>query len=357
MPHRGVSGPSWADLEPHESGQDHVALLLHNGNHFLEALVGSWYARAAPYNVNYRYVSRELADLLRDARTRVIVYHAAFAPALDAIRAEVPTLETLIQVADESGNDLLPGAIDYEDVLAASLPDTPAVKPSPDDLFILYTGGTTGSPKGVLWRGSDVFFAAMGGVRPDGTAIEDLSAFEKGLAETSASRTLIAPPFMHAAALWSAFQTWMNGGTIVLPTDTTRLDAPDLLQTIEREQCTGLIIVGDAFARPILDELEAREHDLSSLVSLVSSGAALAPAKKEALLAALPHIVLIDGIGSSESGPQGMQISTRAGAAQAGTFRPLDGAAVVSDDHTLRSVSLVARVDERLAALGFRLDR
>ncbi len=322
------------ELQPHESGQDHVALYLHNSNEYLESLVGSWYARAAPFNVNYRYTGRELAHLLSDSRARAIVYHATFAPTLQAIREQVSTLEALIQVADGSGNALLPGAVDYEEALALSEAAASDPAPSPDDLFVLYTGGTTGSPKGVLWRGTDVFYAAMGGVRPDGSEVEDLAVFAQELTQMEPTRTLIAPPFMHAAALWAAFQTWMNGGTVVLPDDTTRLDAPALLRVIETERCSSLLIVGDAFARPILDALESSDHDLSCLAAVISSGAALAPAKKAALLEALPHVMLVDGIGSSESGPQGVQISTRAGTAASGTFRPLDGAAVVSSDRT-----------------------
>src|ERR1051326_2728569 len=141
-------------------------------------MVGAYKARVAPFNVNYRYVDDELVYLLSDADACGLVYHATFAPALARIRTRLPKLEVLLQVADESGNALLDGAVDYEDVLAGSSPDPPSVTPSADDLYILYTGGTTGMPKGVLWRQHDIFVAALGGKPPGGmppiTSEEDL---------------------------------------------------------------------------------------------------------------------------------------------------------------------------------------
>ena len=155
-------------LEGHESGQDHVGLYLRNGNEYLEGMVAGYRARVAPFNVNYRYVEEELLYLLTDARTRALVYHAEFAPRVGAIRDRLPDLEVLIQVADDSGNDLLPGAVDYETVLATPAPAAGMPVPSGDDLYILYTGGTTGMPKGVLWRNDDIYVTSMGGT-PFGT--------------------------------------------------------------------------------------------------------------------------------------------------------------------------------------------
>src|SRR5580704_5138508 len=157
--HRERSG-----LAGHESGQDHVALALYNGNEYLEGMLASYRARLAPFNVNYRYVGEELRYLLNDARPRALILHASLAPTLAEV---LPTLDSppdvLLQVADESGNALLAGAVEYEEALATSSPEGAPVEPSPDDLYILYTGGTTGMPKGVLWRQHDIFMAAMGG--------------------------------------------------------------------------------------------------------------------------------------------------------------------------------------------------
>src|SRR5512134_2520711 len=166
-------------LAGHESGQDHLALYLYNGNEYAEGMIGGFMSRTAPLNVNYRYVEEELVYLLQNSGARAILYHAEFAPRLQSIRAQLPELQVLLQVADESGNALLPGAVDYEEALAAASPERPDVAWSPDDLYILYTGGTTGMPKGVLWRSADIYVAAMGGRRFDSSehaALEDIVA-------------------------------------------------------------------------------------------------------------------------------------------------------------------------------------
>jgi fatty-acyl-CoA synthase len=163
-----------ADLAPHESGQEHLAIYLYNGHEYLEGMLGAFKARVAPLNVNYRYVDEELLYLFRNSRARAVLYHAEFAPHVERLRRELPGLDVLIQVADDSGHALLPGAVDYEEALAAASPAPPAVTPSPDDLYIVYTGGTTGMPKGVLWRSADAFVAAMGGRKGDGSEFESL---------------------------------------------------------------------------------------------------------------------------------------------------------------------------------------
>ncbi|MCB0969988.1 MAG: AMP-binding protein, partial [Acidimicrobiales bacterium] len=155
-----------AELAGHESGQDHVALYLHNGNEYIEAMLGAFKARTAPFNVNYRYVAEELRYLLDNASAKVVVYHSTFAPTLAEVLDDLPTIELLVQVDDGSDSELLPGAVRYEDLLADSSPERPDLDWSPDDLYILYTGGTTGMPKGVVWRHEDAFFACIGGGDP-----------------------------------------------------------------------------------------------------------------------------------------------------------------------------------------------
>ena len=147
---RGVAIPVGREfLDGHESGQDHLGIYLYNGNEYLEAMLGAYKARVAPFNINYRYVAEELRYLLLDSNCRILVYHSAFAPMLAEIRDQLPNLEILLQVADDSGNALLAGAVDYEEALASASPERPEVQVmggdwSPDDLYILYTGGTTG---------------------------------------------------------------------------------------------------------------------------------------------------------------------------------------------------------------------
>ena len=155
------------ELQPHQSGQDHMGLYLRNGNEYLEAMIAGYRARVAPFNVNYRYVEEELLYLLTDPGPRAGVRAPSSHRRWPSIRDRLPDLRVLIQVADGSGNALLPGAVDYECIVATPAPAGGMPTPSGDDLYILYTGGTTGMPKGVLWRQHDIFMSAMGG-RPFG---------------------------------------------------------------------------------------------------------------------------------------------------------------------------------------------
>ena len=296
-----------------QSGQDHLAIYLYNGNEYLESMLGAFKARVAPFNVNYRYVADELIYLLNDARARAIVYHATFAPLLEAVRAHVPTLGVFLQVTDDSGHALLDGAVWYEDALAMSSPDRPPVTPSPDDLYILYTGGTTGMPKGVLWRQGDAWVSCFGGS-------VDATTLDSAVAEASAPlRAVLAPPFMHGAGHWMSMRTWNLGGTIFIQDVPERLDAADLWGLIERERLSFLLIVGDAFARPLLDELDRHTYDLSSLSVLLSGGAPLSAPLKDELLSHLPALMIVDGLGSSEAGGQLSHVSA-GGGATTGTF-------------------------------------
>jgi fatty-acyl-CoA synthase len=321
-----------AELAEHESGQDHLAIYLYNGNEYFEAMLGAYKARVAPLNVNYRYVEEELLYLLRDSRARAIVYHSEFAPRLEKIRPELPALDVLIQVEDGSGNPLLPGAVEYESALARSSPERPPVEWSPDDLYILYTGGTTGMPKGVLWRQADIYVAAMGGRKLDGTEHPTLEAIVEAARAGGRQRALPCPPMMHGAAQWFSFGAMAGGNTIVLQGEPHHMDPTDVFSTVERERVTAMLIVGDAFARPLLDELRRRPYDLASLFLVASGGAALSTRHKEEFLELLPKTLILDAIGSSETGSQGSHPSTRGGAVSTGTFTPGPSTGIVSED-------------------------
>lgn len=322
------------ELAGHQSGQDHVGLYLRNGNAYLEAMIGAYRARVAPFNVNYRYVEEELLYLLADSGARALVYAAEFAPHVQAIRGRLPNLTVLIQVADGSGNELLPDAVDYESVTATTEPATGMPTPSGDDLYILYTGGTTGMPKGVLWRQHDIFMSAMGGRPfPAGTPLttyEDLTAQVK--ANAGVRSLLLSPPLMHGAAQWGAFNTITTGGWIAIPDDVVRFDADAILRLAERERVLSIPVVGDAMARPLVDQIEKGDYDLSGLLAMTNGGAPLSPTVRDRLLTALPNLMILDAVGASESGAQMTMVATKGAKTSAATFTPLADTTVVSAD-------------------------
>jgi fatty-acyl-CoA synthase len=328
-----------ASLGGHESGQAHLACYLHNGNEYLEAMLGAYKARVAPFNVNYRYVAEELRYLLNDSRAEAIVYHSAFADRLAEVLPDLPGLTVLLQVDDGTGADLLPGAVWYEDALAAASADRPAVEWSADDLYILYTGGTTGMPKGVLWRQADIFAGAMGGRDlATGNEWESLEQIIEA-ARNGGARLLPAPPFMHGAGHWLAFTAMNGGNTVVIQDDTVGFDPQDIWDTVIREQANILLIVGDAFGRPLIEELEravdaGKPYDLSSMLLIVSGGAPLNSTLKDRFLAQLPTVMVMDAVGASETGSQMSHMSAAGQSASTGTFTPGPGAAIVSDDLT-----------------------
>jgi fatty-acyl-CoA synthase len=320
-----------AQLSGWESGQDHVALYLYNCPEYIEGMLGAYKSRTAPFNVNYRYVDEELVYLLRDSHARAIVYHGCFAPTLARIRVQLPELEVLLQVADDSGEALLPGAVEYEAALAGASAARPAVAWSPDDLYILYTGGTTGMPKGVLWRQADIYVAALGGRGPGGVEPQSLDEIA-ARARTGGAKSLPTPPLMHGAAHWASFNGFHGGNTVVFQSVTDRLDPDDVLRVAERERVNAVLIVGDAFARPLIDQLRKQTYDLSALFALVSGGAALNASLKKELLELLPKLTIIDAVGSSETGSQAQNVSTQVSGATTGTFTLGPGACVLSED-------------------------
>jgi 3-oxocholest-4-en-26-oate---CoA ligase len=320
-----------AELQGWESGQDHLALALYNGNEYLEGMLGSYRARVAPFNVNYRYVGEELRYLLNDARPRGMILHSSLAPTLAEV---LPTLdsppEVLLQVEDESGNPLLPGAEWYEEALAASSPEGAPVEPSPDDLYVLYTGGTTGMPKGVLWRQHDIFMAAMGG-RKVGTwevvtSYEDITT---RLADSFPLRLVVLPPLMHGAAQWACFMLMAQGATLLFPDETRRVDPDDVWRVVEREKGNTMTIVGDAVLRPLLLQLDKKSYDLSSFFAVGNGGAPLTPAVRAMAIERIPNLVISDSAGSSETGAQ-MHV-TSVDDVEVGTFLPGPGT-VVTDE-------------------------
>ncbi|TLF98312.1 acyl-CoA synthetase [Nocardia cyriacigeorgica] len=321
-----------SELQGHEVGQDLLGIYAHNGPEFVESLIGAFRARVAPFNVNYRYVQHELRYLLADAGATAVIYHAAFAPRIAEILPELPALRVLIQIADDSDNPLLEGAVDYETVVTGTDPLPLPVQPSPDDLYVLYTGGTTGMPKGVLWRQHDVFMAACGGRdNYSGAVIESYDVVAARALSNPGARLMILAPLIHGAAQWAVLTAMTTGQTIVLSPVVDRFDAHAIVRSVERERVAIVMLVGDAMARPLLAAIEEGVADVSSVTVLASGGAIFSPTVKERLIAAIPGLVIIDAVGSSEAGAQLQHVSA-AGSVSTGTFGAGADTCVVAED-------------------------
>lgn len=317
-------------LNPWQSGQDHVGLYLYNGNEYLEGMIGAFKARVAPFNVNYRYVAEELVYLLNDAKPKALIFHSSLAERVQEIRDQIPFIEIFLQVTD-SGHPLIPGAVNYENALAVSDEIEPPVTLSEDDLYILYTGGTTGMPKGVLWRQEDILIAALGGRRTNGEILSTVNQFiERAIPMDR--RSLPAPPFMHGAGHWNSLQMLNSGGTVVIQNNVQRFSAEDVIHTIQRENVSNLLIVGDAFGRPLADQLAQSQYDLGCLRNIITGGAIMTAKVKEELIEHLPMVNIIDSAGSSETGGQASHVSNAKSGASTGQFTLTENNAVLSED-------------------------
>jgi fatty-acyl-CoA synthase len=318
------------ELDRWECGQSRVALLLANCPEYIETMIAAYRARAVPYNVNHHYHPREIAALLDAIGADAVVYHRALGPRLaEALAQARPGTGTvLVDVDDGSGVAPLPGGTPYEGVILGSGDVEALPEPSPDDLYLICTGGTTGLPKGVLWRQADVYVSGMGGV--DGATADDLA----GVARTGAGVWFAASPLMHSAGQRTVFSGLAKGATAVLHDDTKPFDAKVILETVARERVTMMTIVGDAYARPMVEELRGGGHDLSTLRQIGTGGAATNPAVKRQLLELLPEVTIVDGYGSSETGGMGFT-ATRRDAAP-GNFSLSAGTVVLSADRSRR---------------------
>ncbi len=280
---------------------DRVALMLRNSAPHVAALLGAFKLRAVPFNVNQHYTAEEIRHLLTDADPALVVCE-------DAVAATVEAATDLLTRADASPAPPVHALSTIAGHLARLGPLPRRNDRRDDDLYLLYTGGTTGLPKGVEWRQDDLFFAALGGDHHLGSPLTEPADVTRTLGGHG-TRMLVACPLMHGTAQWVTLGTLLSGGTVVLFTDDT-FDAVALLDLAEREQVAQLVLVGDAFAVPLADELDRHpgRWDLDRLVTVASGGAALAPGTAARLLHHLDGAVVVDGYGTSETGGQARRV-------------------------------------------------
>ena len=313
-----------SSLQNWECGQDRVALVMHN-DLYVDMVVGCLKARTVPVNVNYNYTPREVQELLEYVRPRAVIYHKS----LGAKFADVfppDSADLLLSVDDGSAAPELPGAMSLDEALAQGNTDRD-VAGVPDDLLMICTGGTTGRPKGVLWRQSDIYVSSMVGA--DHASAQEI---HDKVRRAAGSPWFAVSPLMHAAGMWTAFAAIMAGTPVVLYDTSRKLDPRLVWETAEREKVGMMTMVGDAYAAPLVDELRRGQYDLSSLDAIGTGGAATNPKYQRELLELLPHMTLINGYGSSETGNMGFGHSH--GDIRTDTFTLREGGLVLSEDYS-----------------------
>ncbi|MDP9464848.1 MAG: acyl-CoA synthetase [Actinomycetota bacterium] len=317
-----------------------IGLYMYNCNEYLEAHYGAFKIRGVPVNVNYRYLDDELSYLLDNADAEALVFHSTLGDRVAHVVDRLPKLKLLIEV-DDGGTGHLDGALRYDETLATYEPMERIVRRE-DDIYMLYTGGTTGMPKGVMYDMAshvNLFlrsgFPFLGQRVPK--AAEDVAPLVRSITE-SGNRMIAIPcaPLMHGTGLWlGAFAAHLTGGEVITLTNHT-LDPHEVLRTVQARRATSVVIVGDAFAKPLIaaiDEASGRDepYDLSSIGVILSSGVMWTTEVKEQLLERIPHVVLFDAIGSTE-GSMGNQMSTRGGSTETAKFTQNPRTKVFTDD-------------------------
>ncbi len=326
-------------LDAHGIGHDaKVGIYLHNSNEYLEAQYGIFKVRGVPINVNYRYKADELVYLLENADAEAVFFQACYAARIWEIRNRLPKVKLYVQV-DDGTEALLADAVDYERAIRDHRP-LGRVERSSDETYMLYTGGTTGMPKGVMYTHGQFISVMMGAVQSMGlsvpSSVEDIPAVIEAVRDADAfTVSLAACPLMHGTGMWlGSMVPLLTGGTVVtIPK--LGLDPHLIWSEVERNGCTSVTIVGDAFAKPMLDALDdaakrGNPYGLSSLGSIVSSGVMWSTEVKEGLLAH-HDMRLVDAMGSTEGGI-GSSVASREEHTQTARFQINPGVKVFADD-------------------------
>ncbi|MFI6184176.1 acyl-CoA synthetase [Nonomuraea sp. NPDC051191] len=311
---------------------DHVAILAYNRAEWLESMFGVHKIRAVPIPVNYRYVAAELRHVLSDSDSVAIIGERSLLARVEEVRGELPKLNHVV-VLEDGGDETILGAVPYEEALAAASPGDDFPSRSSDDRYIMYTGGTTGYPKGVEWRCEDIFFGALGGGSSGDSPISRPAQIADAANEPG-SVILNCAPVMHGAGQWMTLMGLFIGAKVVIYTERA-FDPGRALDLLSAEGANVLMIVGDAMGRPIASELAKGRHDTGSLYALSSGGAPLTPAVSEALRDHLPGVRFVDNYGASETGVGG----TSGGGKSTGTARFMMGPDCTVLDDDLRVVA------------------
>jgi len=319
--------------------QAKVAHYMYNCPEYLEGTLGSWLGGFVPFNVNYRYGPDEVHYLFENADAEAVIFHGAFADLIDKVRGRLPLVKRFYMVPDAENSVVPSWALNYDDVVAAAQPDVTPAKPlSGDDLLFLYTGGTTGMPKGVMWRQEDLFAVlgfganALFGIGP-GETVEAL--VDRVNPEWPNLKAYVACPLMHGTGLFSSFIALAGGGAIVTNPNRS-FSASELLDIVEREKVNSIVIVGQAFAGPILETLDANpgKWDLSSVGQMGSSGVMWSQENKNGLLEHIPQMAITDSFGSSEAVGMGASVAVKGAAPTTAKFQLGPNCVVFKEDGT-----------------------
>jgi len=294
----------------------HVGIYAFNCVEWLEIMLGAYKLCAIPININYRYVEEELNYLIENADMEAIFYHKQFSKKLQNIKGQLPLLKSFICINDHSDNEnVIEESFDFESLIINEDESRLKVQRSGDDQYILYTGGTTGMPKGVVWRMEDVLMTLGGGI--DAVTGEKYKTPEEFADKCYQDQTiaLALAPFMHGGAQWQSFNAFFSGWKLII-NDQISFDADYIWEVVAKEKVMNLTIMGDAMGRPLCDALpKAIEKglDLSSLFVLSSTASVFSATIKDTILEFLPNLFLIDAVGSSETGATGVNIHTKDG--------------------------------------------
>ncbi|MFJ2079457.1 acyl-CoA synthetase [Streptomyces anulatus] len=284
---------------------EHLGLHLYNGVEYLQTVLGALKARIVPVNVNYRYVEEELVYLYRDADLAALVFDGEFDERVAAAAPQAPGLRHLVRVGPAPAAPPAVPVVPFTEAERSGGSGRGFAPRSADDQFIIYTGGTTGMPKGVMWRQEDLFFSGLGGGAPTGEPVKAPQELAERVAAGGDGITFFpTPPLMHGTSTLTAFIGFNFGQRVVVH---RKFVPTEVLRTIEKEKVTSVSLVGDAMLRPLIDCLNGplRGTDCSSLFSVSSSGAIMSDSVRAEFQALVPTVMLLNNFGSSESGFNG----------------------------------------------------